>query len=142
MSESQNVPVIIVRSEWLRGLCAWSNTKNISGLYVEGKRCCLGFVANACGFSDADISGLSEPSDLLGYDTDMSDKVYSSQLATMFASRATGPIYQDSRLMTDIMRTNDDPLLSEAERETIVIDILAKFGFDVSFVDTRDEVQP
>lgn len=59
--------LIIDRAKWLRGTAA------VRGSYLlrkeDGKMCCLGFLALACGYTKEEIRGKSSPSDLVSVGT-------------------------------------------------------------------------
>ncbi len=100
--------LVIDRAKWLRG----------SGDSVmrdhDGRMCCLGFDAVAAGVSPCDIVRCTEPRDIENIDH--------------------YPDYRESRLYAravhEAMRINDDPLLTDADRERQLTPVLMSFGWD------------
>lgn len=133
--------VIIKRSEWIRG-----QGSRDSYLYRQGddKKCCLGFVALQCGIVAGRILQESSPAHILRIESD---------LPQQFSFLLTDDRSTDSQVANELMVINDTPIgdvaninqynryrtdfqiTSEEHREVKIAEILAGYGFEVSFVD-------
>lgn len=103
----------IERDRWDRG--------NRSG-YLLGPngKCCLGFLALACGYRAEEISGV--------------------QLPGRIRSFWRYPDRLSSSAMNDLMTINDNPHGSEAGREHTIARMFAEYGVEVEFVDTAQPI--
>lgn len=99
-------PLLVVTIDipnWLRG-----DSDSSVLLDHEGARCCLGFVGERVGFSDAELLGRTSPAKIES-NRDNWDKVGLLKLPNR---------RQDSQICHDLMRVNDAPIAwsQEAER--------------------------
>ena len=111
---------VVERSRWLRGSPAGTL------LDEEGKMCCLGFYARACGFSEEDIKGIPSPFSL----------VYTKKIpweTKLLKDAATNLC--SSEACRDAIRTNDNECLRDPEREADLIDTFNSIGVTLTFVD-------
>lgn len=100
--------VTVKRSEWLRG------TGEGSGLFVNGKRCCLGFaVQQLCNKDDNYLAPILTP--------------YKEDWESM-----TGNPYKH---VTTLVLINDRPSISDTTREALIIESGRETGLEFSFVD-------
>jgi len=109
----------IDRDRWRRGGIRRNHTHGPTYLLNdEGYMCCLGFDALACGVTPYEMRGAYGPGEV----TTMSDE------------------YRETRwrsgVVLDAMEVNDNPNLSELERETKLIPLLKAIGGydDVQFI--------
>ena len=112
----------INRAKWLRGE---GGTK--SGLLRrDGKRCCLGFFAQALGARDDDVAGCSTPEDAthIHWPEWLLSELDDSYIRTVDSDEAIA-----------LIRINDNRALSDAERESVVASIFARHGVEVVFID-------
>jgi hypothetical protein len=107
--------LVIDRTIWLRGE---GGSKSYLLREGDGKMCCLGFDAIEYGFTEEEIEGFGEPCELEHLPRD----------------------YRNSRCggagVTEAININDDPELSDAEREAQLIPLLKMIGGydDVQFI--------
>ena len=118
----------VKRSEWLAG----KHTDNFESMLYNAEcqmRCCLGFFANAVGFSDKQIEGVLCPQNL--DDIQCEDKF-------------EGLVYQESEFTkynydTDvceaIMKVNDDVSMPNKAREERLTELFSQIGHEIVFVD-------
>lgn len=111
----------IVRSKWLRGeggLVSYLRRPE------DGKMCCLGFDALACGFTPAQITGREDPRTL-------------AEVMDVPADYETTRCSPNYRTIFDAMDINDNIEISDSEREERLIPLLKKIGGydEVCFVD-------
>jgi hypothetical protein len=116
------------RSKWMRGkgdqfsrlLVAPETARNGSTVPSEdvGKMCCLGFYSLACGLTPEEIEDVGFPSSV-GYPDEMEWVTF------------------DDRENT-IGEINDDPAISDAEREERLTKIFGAYGVRPIFVDQEE----
>lgn len=127
----------IDRRRWLRGnqngtLRDWNNN-----------RCCIGFYAGACGFK---IDKLSY-ADTLHYtlltflrNTSKNDLTYvdfPKALRKAFESvneNVKEKHNENKSIFTELYKVNDDPNISDEQREKFIIKTFKKFGIKVTFI--------
>jgi hypothetical protein len=124
MEKTQPDTLVIERPTWVRGdnRLEYGTSALLNGL---GRMCCLGFDAKACGVDPDEMESIEYPMDL---DEDAT-KIPEYYKATRILSNEDA-IY-------DIAHINDDPGLTESEREAnIRAKLIEVFGYtDVVFVD-------
>lgn len=127
MSEKQSKnkvkSLVIKRSEWLRGF-------DSRLLEVDsGKKCCLGFYAIACGYSEKEISDYGSPSNLL--EIDNVPNLFPEWLVPSRENRL------NSSPAANLININDmnNDVLGDKERESIIKEIFSNHGVKVTFVD-------
>jgi hypothetical protein len=106
----------IKRSEWLRGE---GPTASYLQRESDGKRCCLGFYAIACGYSEADIINIPTPW-----------RLQSETEQQSIPSRANHTLAFHA-----LMEKNDDTCTDDAEKERFIIEEFSRIGITVTFVD-------
>lgn len=106
----------VKRSKWLRNL----PSHEASGLLINGKKCCLGFLATTCGYTDEQIARCSYPSGLIDTSTGLID---TSKIPDFVLNE------QD-----DFAEANDEPGPDKV-RERTLTKMFAKHGVKVNFVD-------
>jgi hypothetical protein len=121
----------IKRSEWRRG--GWTPKESHLGsvrlLNREGLKCCLGFDALAAGVPRELIQDRVDPESLVGICTVGN---YIETRTTLFNSGER----KNSADVVDAIVINDDNTLTDAQRETKLIPVLKRLGWDnVIFVD-------
>jgi hypothetical protein len=107
----------VKRSEWLRGTDDGTLRQDI-----DGKMCCLGFHALACGFSAAALEEAgSMPSDLTdnGYAPD-GDEYYA---------------WSRQPALDDIAKNNDSSVLQDSDRELLLRRQFSAIGITIHFED-------
>ena len=132
--------VVIKRSEWLRG-----EYSELSALFREsdGKRCCLGFVANQLiGLSDEEIDGVSAFDGAAAdvYKGKYSDVKRRAENVRYRAREMLSAIFtmrdrQGRPLATQIVHINDDARIVDSEREEKIIEMFKKIDIAIEFVD-------
>jgi hypothetical protein len=138
MSDQPNelVRVVVQRSKWLRG-------KGVGMLRDAcGLQCCLGFVAVAAGFAEADIEEVQLVSELLDGSDDPRQVVEHALLRPLVeieadSDEADGFLAIGTDLEDQLVRVNDDDdeAMSDARREAELIEIAAAGGIEFVFVD-------
>lgn len=121
----------VKRSEWFRGHGERSALFVLDGdrppEFPDRKRCCLGFFANACGISDADLESIPSPGSVACCPTE--NKTAWAEL--------TEPSVQtrvNSVQCCQIMKCNDSNM-SDGIIERELTDLFAQIGHDIVFVD-------
>lgn len=113
----------IERSRWLRG------KQSQSGLLVDGKMCCLGFLCKKLGATDESMEGISMPND--------ETCRFKSTLPEWLQS--DGIFYKGYELITNDVelaaKHNDSANLSDHEREVLIADLFARHDIQVKFVE-------
>lgn len=105
--------LVIDRTRWLRG-------DGVSTLLRSGKMCCLGFLAKACGATDAEIIGHGTP----------------REVPTV--NWPTGLIDDDdgnTSLTLNLISANDGEDFVEAKREAYIARGMGIIGVKVTFID-------
>lgn len=125
------VPEFVVdRSTWLRGIGTGSlQTK-------QGKRCCLGFHAIECGYTEEEIFGSYQPSQLTQNWKDP-DQVGFFGLTKAYPADPADPGVKtagfDTALCKRIMRINDEQAIDDEEREAKLTEMFAEMETKVIF---------
>jgi len=112
------VKLIIKRKRWLRGKPDNSALRN-----ADGKQCCLGFLARACGATTKDILGLPDPGATTG-------------IAWPKGISPGGRGYDgygNTALVGRIISTNDSRGLLPEARERQLKELFAEAGVEVVF---------
>lgn len=106
----------IKRSEW-----ATPDKTDEPRLYVaSGLKCCLGFAALACGKNEAEILGKGMPRHLM----------YGSEIKQFLL-----PSGRNTDLSEAAQVINDNPKISNKERERQLTELFAANGIALNFVD-------
>lgn len=127
---------VIKRSEWSRG------TQEGLLLNNYGKKCCLGFYAEACGIPAEEIIDIATPQDLV-YGTDVAESNNLKWDTFLIDKKKVSPSPYDrwsqnnSSSCCAMMETNDllTRAITESEREEQLIKLFADQGVKVTFVD-------
>lgn len=126
----------VKRSDWLRGPEAWDGARNeenspnnISCLInAEGKKCCLGFLALACGYTEAELHGNPCLSDLAA----LGNVKYPAALRDYDKDHN---FIEDSSECDAIMDDNDDVDISDEQRERYLKQKFSKIKIAINFED-------
>ena len=112
----------IDRKRWLRGE---GSDKSFLLRPSDGKMCCLGFYALACGVSEWTITGASLP---------RWAHTYPEHAQWLFGSRRSALCESPCETLAAI---NDDmfSITTEAIREEKIVAVFAQYGVEVEFVD-------
>ena len=112
----------IERSKWLRGHVEESYLRD-----DQGRMCCLGFDAVACGLTPEQITWIAEPSEL---DTDGLPEEYIRHRFMFDREAVSMPIEHAIRI------NDDSSYLHDSDREAALIPVLKQLGYDdVQFID-------
>lgn len=124
----------IDRSRWRRGGDESGLGQGDTALLNDlGFMCCLGFDALACGVPDAVIHGEADPDYIVAVER-FPDYATSSRF--VIERNYDDTTYTNSLSVLAAIEHNDDPTLSESERERIIRDDLIALGWDdVVFID-------
>lgn len=125
----------IDRARWLRG------DENPYLLRAsDGKMCCLGFFLRSCGLSDDELRDHSEPQH--PFEEGRPDEIPNAAAFLVESEEADEDEWGEPSFdygptddASDLMTANDDPEVTEAERERRVARLFAKHGHEVDFVD-------
>ncbi len=123
--------LVIKRSEWARG--SVKDTERVANLLYakqDGTRCCLGFLGNACGYTDQELQGYGLPSDVVN-----DAGLYNKWGRFLLHGCDENNRRTDSLIVDDLIEINDDTNITESEREADIAEIFAKHGVEVEFVD-------
>jgi hypothetical protein len=137
--------VTISRAQWGRGRAHGSALKRAN----DGKMCCLGFIAKLAGFTDEEITACPYPSKLFAYEyTPSSDAEGGvSELARVPGPAHGKPVPEifeallqnhgptNTWLAAQLAVVNDDPNISDTEREQRLTHFAAEGGYKFIFVD-------
>lgn len=134
--------LVIDRNTWLRG--GFERNQGYSCLRDEqGRKCCLGFYLEACGFSQTQITGSGSPHDVFSFLGPRTAARRNWKPRWLLRKDNKGVVFDDSSDCSTLMNVNDnvhieDPtsleILSEADREKQIKKIFAKHGVTVTFV--------
>lgn len=110
------------RDAWLRG--------ETGSLLIDGKRCCLGFLGQACGLGDNELSLAGTPEETRRF------KAWPEPLLDITEDE-DGASVRDSIACQDIVHINDDDDedMSDEQRESELTALFASMGIDVEFRD-------
>ena len=100
-------------------------------LCKDGAKCCLGFYALQCGLTKEQIYGIGEPGQIPMNEDDADS--YWLKLVKFYDDDYTSGLANTS-LAAEAMDINDDPNLTEEEREQKLIKIFSKKDIEVKFV--------
>lgn len=121
----------IPRDEWYRG-----GDKNLNDttpmLNDIGLRCCLGHLGRTMNVPDSVLLHTGSPLDSIGW----SNELYSKYDPNDLLVHLDGIVLDNTEFTIDAMNINDNPDISEDEREQQVIELFATKGITVNFVDT------
>jgi hypothetical protein len=123
----------IKRSKWLRGEDCWmrgEEDENVSVLLrpSDGKQCCMGQVASQCGVPDEELKLVPT------YDELLCDHDFNGQLLSPFVKEDEG-FTNEVDWLSQCYSTNDDPGMTDEDRERILTDRFAAHGHTLTFVD-------
>ena len=115
----------IKRSEWLRG----EGSENSYLLRSkDGKKCCVGFFANACGLNDDVIKNYG---DLCNMYLSNSNICLNENLHKLIDV----VLMVNSDIADNIYQTNDNKRFCDAEREEILVKLFKQIDCEAEFVD-------
>lgn len=130
--QEKRIAFTVKRSDWLN-----ANTVDLgkfsSSLYnpLVKRKCCLGFLCLAVGWTEADIAETNYPS-MVGFEgTNLEEQQLVHNRLVQYVQVSQLKV----RLENNIARINDDITLTEGEREAQLTEIFKEHGFDVTFVD-------
>lgn len=124
------IPLVIDRERWARGGKPGTLLLNDK----DGSMCCLGFACLAAGVPSSKLIDMGSPEDL----------AITPALAAFVTQEEDPDSYDDEEISyrsgnnsstEAAIDVNDDKELTDPEREDRLKPILAKLGFDVTFVD-------
>lgn len=114
------------RKEWLRGSGIASSL-----LDRAGKKCCLGFLAIACGHSPEDIFGVASPFAVFN----QGDRYLMPQVLIGDGTGNEEAIVTcDSWACVKLMDINDDQCIDDDEREERLVKGFQTIGIKVNFI--------
>jgi hypothetical protein len=103
--------------------------------------CCLGFVGLACGQEEKSLLGINSPvhtMDLAMWPEGFIDDCdYENDEDEDDDEDKDYAPYCDSDLVEKAMRVNDNPDITDSEREQRLTEILSKLGVELEFVEMR-----
>jgi hypothetical protein len=122
--------LVIKRSEWIRGE---GSEHSLLFRPADGKRCCLGFLGNACGVKDLDQV---EPTPA-EVGAPFPEWLYEPGKGTYNKAGSKGgkTPYRNTTIGHRLMELNDNRVIDDYEREEKLIAEFAKVGVEVTFVD-------
>lgn len=125
----------VKRSKWIRG-------RDTMGSYLlradaeklgvdDGKMCCVGFLAKACGLKKRHINGCYYISQV---DLDLVPEENRPVVKWMYSGRRSESEYGESVASKAVYDTNDDDgIIDDAKREAELKKLFAKHGIEVEF---------
>lgn len=114
MTDSKELKVLELDPErWLRG------QKDSALLKQDGRMCCLGFLALACGAREADIIEEAMPSDAVGV-------AWPTELLVDAEGRVS---VRDSRTCKNIADLNDDATIDDETRVEALTPLFERLGY-------------
>lgn len=117
---------VIERERWLRGDEENSRLLRPS----DGKMCCLGFFARACGIDEDQIEDEAEPEDVPGAGWPLWVLRESDDFAGDYD--LPGKL-KNSLDIVELIKANDDEATGDRKRESRIAEIFAKHGVEVEF---------
>ncbi len=115
----------IDRKTWLRGE---GPLESYLLRRYDGKRCCLGFKAEACGYFLLDLADIHDPAGLL--------KQASAIINPGFERLLAGNSNANAKVTRDLIFANDNPVIErEGLRERVIQELFATIGDEVEFID-------
>lgn len=122
--------VVIDRSTWYRGL---GGNESMLVRSSDGRMCCLGFVGRMCGYAPAELRH-PDPEEQVK-DLHRMEERFSSYRKNLWPEALLGREgrIRNTSLTDELVTVNDDPLISEEERERRIAELLAAAGIDASF---------
>lgn len=116
---------VVDRAKWGRG----NETMLLNG--TDGKMCCLGFAALACGYSKDDILDRGRPEDLV---VELKEKGVDSPNRWFDGLVKPHPRGFDlTGIGARIISANDDDRITDHEREAVLRGLFLKLGVEVKF---------
>lgn len=131
MTTTERKVLVIERSKWRRG--GPDGGDGVTRLLNDrGLMCCLGFDALACGVPKAVILNMIDPESLVG-----NRLVPEGYFKGRVVEAEEGDREEvNSQAINDAISVNDDPGLSDGDREDRLAPILTELGWDdVVFID-------
>lgn len=119
----------IDRTEWYRG----QGTAASMLRDYDGMKCCLGFLAEACGYKPEEILCVRTPAYLANKVGQLNGPI--KELTMGYFPGIAGS-WGDTALCSELMTTNDKIHISggDAGREQIITDRLKEIGVEVEFI--------
>lgn len=119
----------ITREQWLRG----NGVESALRRPEDGKMCCLGFFALACGMSVDEIQNFGDPSDTVGETLLKWPQWLVRELPPeddeLYAS------WHNTDECGNLIEANDSKEIEEPDRERKIAALFADHGVEVEFVD-------
>lgn len=109
--------LVIKEKEWLRGE---SHDPSFLCRASDKKKCCLGFLGNACGYTDAALEGKKSPIDVT---------IRKKSLVGKWPKL----LLSNKQLLMDILDTNDNPNISDDERIGKLKPLFKTLGYNLVF---------
>jgi hypothetical protein len=122
----KKVKVTIRRKKWLRG------TPSSSMCNKSGAKCCLGFIASACGIDREDILEKADPADVVR-DLLSNGKSVPDEFMHLINVSKHGVF--NSKQVANAIELNDEIGYTPKKREKELKKLLNKIGYDVTFTD-------
>lgn len=121
----------IDREKWLRGgLSPIASATPIPLLLDDqGRRCCLGFYAQACGLSDEQLANVSDPSEVGG----VGQGAIPSEMNWLVRHDRFRDEVRPSDACNELTWTNDSPYTGPDQREREVARLFEERGITVEF---------
>jgi hypothetical protein len=124
----------IDRSEWRCGGDSYNkrtNQGNTQLLGYKGMKCCLGFLALECGFSENQINNISNPCNLRSNLMTGSGLRLNDKQKSYFDKLMNGAYHSD--FTHEAIGINDDYVLTDEQREKKLTKLFADNGIDLTF---------
>lgn len=119
--------LVIDRATWFRG----RGPAQSRLLTDQGKRCCLGFECQALGYKDEQLIDVPSPGILCSYEHPEAVPDHMQWLADFNKDQ---DIFENSITCLDLIAINDNPSISDPERESQISEIFANNGVEVKFI--------
>ena len=121
--------LIIEEKKWARG----EESRLLDS--EDGRMCCLGFAALACGFTEDEINSNGLPEDMMNeLDEDNKETKGSWYSGLLMEDPSLRSKYKDTKLTSDLVSVNDDLFIDDETRKRRLKILFAKIGVEVEFV--------
>lgn len=122
----------IIRKRWVRGgFNGRSYMRN-----DHGNMCCLGFLGRACGYSDDDLHGFSDPWDvMISAGRNLFPKGTFYSISGFTGETSESEKLRQTELITRIISVNDSRKFEEKDREAEITRLMRSLDVDVTFED-------
>jgi hypothetical protein len=130
--------LIIDRNEWRRGKLAGKNETNYNSKLLcpnTNTKCCLGFLALSCGYTEDQILDKCSPESIGAiYSINKVENLWPREICEDSNIEISNYWFTDTVITNNIIKINDSKGLKEQQREEKLKELFASINIDLQFI--------